>query len=249
MGGVEAVILAAGVARRLESDTPKCLLSFDGVTLLQRHLSHLARLGVARTTVVVGYRAGEVEERVAPAPPMEVRFVRNERYREGSILSLRVGLAEVRPGRDVVVMDADVLYEPLVLERLLAARGTCFLLDETHPETGEEMMLAVRGGRVRRIARRVGSEWDETGEGVGFLRVDAGEVAELRAAVEKMLEASGAGLDYELAVDAFLQEHPAGYVRVGGLAWTEIDFPSDVRTAQQDVLPTVRLRERGTTAA
>jgi choline kinase len=245
---VEALILAAGIARRLESGTPKCLLAFDRVPLLHRHLAHLARLGVRRATIVVGYRAAEIEQSVArlvPAPSIEVRFVLNPRFREGSILSLREGLAAIGAGAAAVtVMDADVLYEPLVLERLISASGTCFLMDETHPETGEEMMLAARAGRIHRIARCVGRGWDETGEGVGFLRVDASDLLALRTAVDATLAACGTALDYEVAIDAFLADRPARYVRVGGLAWTEIDFPEDVLAAERDVLPIVRLREQ-----
>ena len=69
-------------------------------------------------------------------------------------------------------MDADVLYPAELLRRLVgSAHENCVLLDASSKETGEEMMLGTRGGRVCTIARRVGSEWELAGESVGFAKV------------------------------------------------------------------------------
>ena len=49
-------------------------------------------------------------------------------------------------------MDADVLYHPDVMRRLVDAPfDSGFLLDESASETGEEMMLGVRGSFVKKI--------------------------------------------------------------------------------------------------
>ncbi|GMV39677.1 MAG: nucleotide sugar-1-phosphate transferase [Myxococcales bacterium] len=242
---MEAVILAAGVARRLRpymDDQPKCLLMFDGRSLLERHLTLLRELGVERVTIVTGHLAELIEGPFRDFPGLAVRFVRNERYTEGSILSMRVGLDGI--DRDALLMDADVLYEREVLARLVAARGSCFLLDETADETGEEMMLGARDGLVRTIARRVGDGWDERGEGVGFFRVAGEQIPALLQATDALLAEGHSRVEYEAAIDVFLKDHPAGYVKVGDLAWTEIDFPEDVQKAEVHILPVIRGQER-----
>ena len=238
---MEAVILAAGVARRLRpymDDQPKCLLSFDGRTLMERHLTLLRELGVPRVTIVTGYLADVLEGRFRDFPGLELRFVRNERYTEGSILSMQVGLEGL--SHDALLMDADVLYEREVLARLVAAEGSCFLLDETADETGEEMMLGARGGLVRTIARRVGDGWDERGEGVGFFRVRGDQIAALLDVTAALVADGQTRVEYEAAIDIFLKDHPAGYVKVGDLTWTEIDFPEDVHKAETHILPVIR---------
>ena len=55
---MRAIILAAGVGRRLEDhgDRPKCLLEFGGHSLLERHVRILKNLGVTDLTLCVGYR-------------------------------------------------------------------------------------------------------------------------------------------------------------------------------------------------
>jgi choline kinase len=241
---MRAIILAAGIARRLTpymKDHPKCLLEFDGRTLLDRHLANLAALGVERAVVVTGHMAEQIERPFRTFTGLGLRFVRNERYTEGSILSMRYGLEGC--DEDCIVMDADVLYDPEVLARLVRAEGCAFLLDETSEETGEEMMLGARAGRVHTIARRVGTDWDEVGEGVGFFRVAKEAVPRLVAITDELIAEGQTRVEYEAAIDLFLKDNVAGYVKVGDLAWTEIDFPEDVEKAEREVLPAIRAVE------
>ena len=57
---MRAIILAAGRGMRLQQaedqHTPKCLLSFDGTTLLERHLRILRNAGVNEIVLALGFR-------------------------------------------------------------------------------------------------------------------------------------------------------------------------------------------------
>ena len=65
---MKALMLAAGMGNRLsgrdESHPPKCLLRFDGRTLLARHIENLRAAGVDELVLVVGYRADDIREEV-----------------------------------------------------------------------------------------------------------------------------------------------------------------------------------------
>ncbi len=70
---MKAVMLAAGVGRRLHGDKndalPKALLRFEGKTLLERHVGVLKALGVDELVLVVGHRKEDLlaeAEKVAP---------------------------------------------------------------------------------------------------------------------------------------------------------------------------------------
>ncbi|MDE2368973.1 MAG: bifunctional UDP-N-acetylglucosamine diphosphorylase/glucosamine-1-phosphate N-acetyltransferase GlmU [Burkholderiales bacterium] len=65
---VNVVIMAAGKGTRMKSALPKVLHRLAGVSLLQHVLNAGAGLGAARTVVVTGHGAAEVEAAVA-APP------------------------------------------------------------------------------------------------------------------------------------------------------------------------------------
>ncbi len=212
---MRAVLLAAGQGRRLGRGIPKCLLEVGGKTLLARHLEALKGYDV---TVVVGYRKEMILERL----PRGIEVRQNERYAEGSILSAACGLAD----GEMILMDADVVYDPELLHRLARAPDpVAFLLDPRNSFTGEEMMLGVRGGRVLEIGRGLRGRWDLAGETVGFTKVSA--VEEFRRAIEEVRDP---GADYEAALNLLVKRVPAGFVPVDR-PWMEIDFPEDLERA------------------
>ncbi len=242
----QAVILAAGRSTRLGAAAegrPKSLLRFGGRTLMDRHLEQLAALGVDSVVIVTGYRADVLRAEVHAPAGVRVRFAHNARFEAGNILSLRTGLAAY-PGGDVVVMDADVLYEPAVLERLAMVDGFGVLLDDTSVSTGEEMMCGVLDGRVRAIARGLDPDgFDLVGETVGFLRIPGEIVPRILDAIDAIVADGGEDADYEAAVATLLDETPADWLPVGDLAWIEIDFPEDLERARREVYPLVSATE------
>ena len=44
-------------------------------------------------------------------------------------------------------------------------------------------------------------------------------------------------MEYEDALVDFFRDVKVGHEKIGGLPWTEIDFPEDVAKAERDVLP------------
>lgn len=225
---MKAVLLAAGVGRRLGHDRPKALLEVGGRTLLSRHLENLRKAGVS-VRVVTGFQAERLGE-AAHAELPEAELVHNAEFRRGSLLSMAVGLEGL--DEDVLLMDADVLYDPTILSDLLALeRG--FALDPRTDPGDEEMMLGVRDGEVRAIRRGKLPGFDLVGEGVGFCKLDAASLPELKRAIA----ASDPEGDYEAALDRFVGAHGAQYVEVGGRAWTEIDFAEDLARAEAEILP------------
>ena len=221
---MKAVLLAAGVGRRLGEDRPKALLEVGGRTLLDRHLENLRRAGVP-VRIVAGFAADLLTPHLGQA-----EVVHNEAFRRGSLLSLTCGLEGL--DEDVVVMDADVLYAPSILDDVIALeRG--FALDPRTDPGEEEMMIGVRGGKVRAIRRGALAGFDQVGEGVGFFKLDRGSLDALRSAID---ESDPEG-DYEAALDRFVGLYGADFVEVGGRPWTEIDFVEDLERATSEILP------------
>jgi len=232
-----AILLAAGRGKRLGIDGPKCLLEIAGTTLLERHLVNLAAAGVGQVVIVTGHAAGQIDEAlqdiqgrgVAPSLAIDTRF--NERFVHGSIVSLQCAV-DVLLDRGGLWMDADVLYPAELLARLVTSeRPNGVLLDGRSSEQGEEMMLAVQGDRVRRIARQVGTDWDLVGESVGFFKADPAGAAVMKRILDAEITAGRLDQEHEDALAMALDEVTFGHERVDDLAWTEIDFPEDVDKA------------------
>jgi choline kinase len=230
---MRAILLAAGRGRRLGQDLPKCLLSIEGRTLLERHIEILATVGISALTIVVGYQKEAIVDHVASLKStLPIDFIENPRFVHGSIVSLQVAADHLVDGG--IWMDADVLY-PAGLMRLLvdSKHENCVLADGRSEETGEEMMLGTRGGRVLKIARRVGTEWDFAGESVGFARVGRDGAKAMKRLLEEEVTAGRLDQEYEAAMDRAFGEIPFGYERVDAFAWTEIDFEEDIVKARK----------------
>ena len=139
-------------------------------------------------------------------------------------------------------MDADVIYDYRLLERLLGApASTCLLMDELAELEDEEMVVGVQDKRAMTLCRARDitdfTRFDAVGEGVGFLKVDRADKAALIAAVDSVIEHRRVMADYEDAIDSFLGQVRCGVQSVAGLPWLEIDFPDDHRRAENDIVP------------
>ena len=242
---MKAVILAAGVGSRLEGaggEKPKVLFEFGGKSLLKRHLELLGRIGVHEVALAVGYRADLIAAELAAIEfEGELRTMLNPDYEQGSVVTLRAAAEALEGGFEVILMDADVLYDRRLLERLRdTSHANCFLLDRDIEPGDEPMKLAVRDGALVEFARRVDVACDFTGESVGFFRLSPGIARRLSAACKRLIEQDRREEGYEEALREVLLASPPGtfgYEDITGLPWTEIDFPDDLRHAEEDVLP------------
>ena len=237
-----AIILAAGVGKRLHAASggrPKCLIEIGGKSLLRRLLESLAACGVGDAVVVTGFGAAAVREAVASPPAgLRVEAAFNARYEEGAILSLAT--ARDRLDRPVVVMDADVLCPTTMIRRLVESRhASCFLLDASVANTGEEQMLLVRDGWVRNIVRGGAPGYELSGESIGFLKLDGPTASLLRELIDARIAAGQTGIEHEEVYPDLLARAEVGFERVDGTPWTEIDFPEDVTRAEREILPRI----------
>lgn len=242
---MRAIILAAGAGWRMAFEgerLPKILLRFGGKTLLRRHVEVLDACGVDEIVVATGFRADRIaDELAAIGADDRVETVRNPDYREGSIVTLWTVREQLARGGDVILMDADVLYDHRVMERLLASpHRNCFLLDRDFAAGDEETKLCVRDGCVVEFRKEVDVAFDFWGESVGFFRLGEDVARRLVPAARGYLDAGNRDVLYDEALRDILLADPAGtfgFEDVTGLPWTEIDFVEDVERARKEILP------------
>lgn len=237
---MKAVILAAGVGKRLWPITqhrPKCLIEIGGETLLHRYLQALASLGIQRADIVVGYKQEMIRAAIeANACGVRVNFLVNEQFQRGSISSLWI--ARTALDDDAIVMDADVLFHREILRRLVQSPyPNALLMDDSVKQTGEECMVVVEGGRVIALTKTMPARYDVAGEGVGFLKVRHADTPHMIASLLTFVDREAWQMEYEDALVEFFRAVKVGHEVIGGLPWTEIDFPEDIEKAEREVLP------------
>src|SRR5580658_3957764 len=152
---MRAVILAAGRGARLSgaegSHLPKCLLNFGGASLLERHLRLLQAADVDEVVVALGFQHEEAEAELARLAAMglpKAEVFINERFTLGSVLTVHVVADAMRRGGDVLLMDADVLYDARIMQALAAgaAPSNRILIDRDFEAGDEPVKVCVRDG-------------------------------------------------------------------------------------------------------
>jgi choline kinase len=247
---MHAIILAAGRGSRLAEHNPegkpKCLMEFGGRSLLERHLDLLNQLKLRQVDLVVGYEADQIVEHVGGLVSRpEVAFHFNPRFQQGSVISLLAARDTLLQGHDCLVMDADVLYHPEILRRLVeSSHPNCYLLDRDFIPGDEPVKIAIREGLMVDFRKRLdpGLRYDYVGESVGFFRFSAETNVDLANECARF-EAEGlSDAPHEEALRNLLLKDPDAYAfeDVSGLPWLEIDFPEDVIRASENILPAIR---------
>ena len=243
---LQGIVLCAGRGGRLRpytDDTPKCLLSFGGKTILERCLDGLRAGGVGDVILVVGYRREMIERFVAEHGYPGITFVVNEAYdHTNTAVSLNLALKKV--SADVaVVVNGDVLFDPSILAELVSlpvSHGAA--VDADISLDGEEIKVIVRGGRIVRIGKELDPR-ECLGEAIGLYKIGRETIGDLIRIYDE-LEARGETRHFfEKGFDLLREngggggEASFGVFLTGGRPWVEIDTVEDYRYAERNIAP------------
>ena len=248
---MKAVMLAAGVGARLGSAAeypPKVLLRFDGKSLLQFHIEILRRHGIDELAIGVGYRHQDIEQEIAALGASDyVRTVFNKDHGEGSILTLWTMRDELCCGSPVLLMDADVLYDERLAERLVNSRHqNCLLLDRAFEPGDEPVKVGVRDGEIVEFRKWLSVEFDFCGESVGFFKLSTELARKIIDQTESYLRHGRRDEPYEEVIRDVLLTSPRGTIAfedITGMPWIEIDFDADIERARGEILPRILAAE------
>src|SRR3954468_11935615 len=158
---MKAIILSAGQGSRLGhlvDDRPKCLIDFNGRTLLDRQLDTLEANAVHEAVVVTGFHDDRIEETLARrSGGPKVRTVYNPFYKvadnTGSLYMAREELAG-----DCLVWNGDTLVSRALMGRVVANErtGICVTIDrKAEGYDDDDMKVVEEGGRLKAIGKRI----------------------------------------------------------------------------------------------
>ena len=236
---MKAIILSAGQGSRLghlTDDKPKCLIDFNGRTLLDWQLDALAANGVEEAVVVTGFRDDQIDAALARrgnAGP-RVRTVFNPFYKVADNLgSLFVAKDEL--DGDVLVWNGDTLVSEELMSRVVGNRerqGICVTIDRKDGYDDDDMKVVVaEDGGLQAIGKRISE--GVNGESIGLLAFRGDGARRFRMAIEKAMRTTeGTTIWYLRVIHQIAQEAPVWTFDIQGEEWGEVDFPEDVEAAQ-----------------
>ncbi len=241
---MKAVILAAGVGSRIRSLTggaPKCLLRFEGRTILECQIGALVRAAVEEIAIVTGYRSADVARAVETADvgaKVEITILLNGRFESTNNMYSLALARDWLAGAPFLCLNADVLCHPDLPALLLQpGDGAKILVD---PEFREETtkVIAPRG-RVVRLGKNIPRE---RASGTFVNVASFSSAFANRLFQEAARQFAGGRLNQffnDVLNDLIAKGLPVEAVDSRGLPWAEIDDETDFVHARDAVAPAV----------
>jgi choline kinase len=233
---VPAVILAAGMGRRIASRTnggPKALLELHGRTLLDRAIDAIRRAGFPEVVVVTGHAAELIRPTLASSAGLTITERWNPEFdTANNIVSLMT--ASDRMGEGFCLLNCDITFDPTILAELAGLdSGNWMVVDGDEPLGAEEMKVVLDDrGLVSRVSKLIDPS-TAVGEFIGMSRFDEAGAAMLGASASRLVSAGDRHLYYEDAIDASAAELAVRAMWTRNRPWTEIDDEADFERALQ----------------
>ena len=120
---MQAIILAAGMGKRLGDltrENTKCMVRVNGVSLIDRILSNLAKLNLSRVIIVIGYKGDSLKKYVGEEyKGLKIKYIENTIFdKTNNIYSLSLAKRELQE-EDTLLLESDLIFEDNLLTKLL----------------------------------------------------------------------------------------------------------------------------------
>lgn len=258
-----AIILAAGENRRMGSHVQaKALLPLPVGTFLSRHISVLTGNGVGKIFVVASRQSADLYSACAGQRTTIVNTCCDRRT--GSSVSLLCGLEAVLQGypqANVMVMDADIIYEMRLMKRVISecADSRLFTIDRASGDT-EEVHVYGRGANEplligKGLCSAVTQGLTLLGESLGIIFLAANDAIYCRSLLRWLVGGppyvngfgySGAMSEHE---EVWQYLFTLGKMLMGQvpreLLFAECDTPEDYEYIRKEVFPAILERDCG----
>jgi choline kinase len=257
---MRAIVIAAGQGTRLRPYTenvPKCMVSINGKTLLERQIEAFRAAGIDDIVVIRGYLGKAIQY---PG----VTYVDNVDFKNNNILESLFCAKQYLVG-DVIISYGDIVYHPNILLGLAKSQNPAALVvdidwkktyeDRTdHPVTEAELckivsvqddyMPSTGHHRIIELGKHV-DENDGVAEFIGLSKFSAAAIARLQAFYSRAVNKGTDQpfhhaktlrkaylsdlLNHAVLEDEWLYPY---YIKGG---WREIDTVQDYERAQNEV--------------
>ncbi len=173
----KALIIAAGLGSRLKNHTenlPKCMLDFGGKTLLERQLYAYRKNEIKDISLIRGYKKEKINYK-------GIRYFENTDYKNNNILN-SIFYAERIINGDIIISYSDILFEPLVVERLQKSNHDISVVVDIdwrgyyvgrkeHPISEAENVIFNSNNEVEKIGKINTGKEEVHGEFIGMIKL------------------------------------------------------------------------------
>jgi len=234
---MKAIILAAGTSKRmgsLTSNSPKCLLEIGDKTIIEHQIECLMNSGIKDIVVVTGF----CEDKLKKVCGNCVSYISNSRFATtNSMYSLWLTREVVQEG--FVVLNSDVFFHPMILEKLLKSHFPDALTLCRLVKMGkEEMKVKIHSEKVIDISKDLSPSLAD-GENLGIVKFSSKGAKVLFKKVNEIISQGIFDKWTPFAFQQIISHYDLYAVDISGLPWIEIDFLEDYEKAKKVIYPNI----------
>lgn len=236
---MRAIIIAAGKGTRLyplTKNTPKSLLEIgNGITMLESQLHSLKENGIKDITIIVGYRAEQIEAKIRKyANDFNINTVYNPFYETSNNL-ISVWMARHFMQEDFITINGDDIFKPTVIENLLKSESNITMVaDEKDTYDDDDMKIIHKDGLVLKVSKKIPIE-DANGESVGIIKFTGkGRQIYIDTLEEMVRDEENMNAFYLKAIQQIINKgYPVNFSMCKPDDWGELDFHPDLVLIKQ----------------
>ena len=195
--------------------------------------------GINDVAIVVGYEKEQIISHVMRrklSHKQQIHFIENPTFAiTNNVYSLWLALERLR-GDSFIVLNADVIFDGDVLDIAVRSKAAIsMIIDPVWRD--ETMKVVIHGDRVMQMSKKISRE-QFSGTYIGITVFSKAIQARFFHKMSTLISAGRLNEFFNVAVQELVDEGVhVGYTSTDGLAWAEIDDPTDLSFAQQNVFP------------
>lgn len=239
---MQAVILAAGVSRRLRpltDSTPKCLLNIGNKNLLQMTIENIVGNGIDDFIFVTGYKEDLIKNFLDKNfPYIKKFFITNPDY-ENNNNSYSLWMTKNFIKKDILLLDSDILFDKQIITKLLNSKYlNCLAANFTNDLDEEQIKIKLNAeNKVLEIGKELNIS-ESAGESIGIEKFSAYFMRKLFVILDrKIVESNIVTEFYEASFQEIINSNDVRNsiyaVDVSEFKCIEIDTIQDYENAQR----------------
>ncbi len=237
---MKVIILAAGKGERLfplTRNTPKSLLDLGGgVTVLESQVENIRDAGVHDVVIVAGYKAEQIEAKIASIDDVRIEVVYNPFYEVSNNL-VSAWFARNHMQDDFVILNGDDVFESSVMRSLVESpRPITMVIDHKDAYDADDMKVRIEDGRVIEVSKVI-DPLEADGESVGMIAFRGKGRDAMRNTLDRMVRFPHyRKVFYLQAIQKIIDDGIPVYTSVCRPdQWAEIDFHPDLSFIRHNI--------------
>lgn len=231
---MKVLILAAGLGSRLAPITdnvPKSLVPVNGKPIIIKQIENLHENGITDITVISGYKAEILEQRLKAAYP-EIKIINSADYASTNNMYSAYLARNDFNNEAFIMMNADVFYDSSVISALLEFKAENAIVTDIGTYIEESMKVTAENGRITQIAKNV-PESEALGASIDVYKLSSEAACAFFTECAYYIEKKGQlKLWSEVALNGILSKVTFEPCPLVG-RWLEIDNHEDLAAAER----------------